>query len=237
MQWLKYSFFAQKANQWRHRFWDIFTHDFEQYAALDSRFVRKKATVLGNGPSLNARASLPIYDVLVCNHFWRHPHYAEIKSGFHLISDPLFLKADDIERFFNGLNPNLVLLTSTEIRKWLLHFGVNDAVYMPVNYSGGYPNWEYDVKKSSILKQCYTGSTVICDLGFPVLSQLKPETVELIGVDLDYGKDLKAYAFSASNSVTAPDFYMKNIWPNRAPVSVQKWIYYFRQRGIDVIWD
>ena len=68
-----------------------------------------------------------------------------------------------------------------------------------------------------------------------MLSQLKPETVELIGVDLDYGKDLKAYAFSASNSVTAPDF-MKNICLTER-LLVSRNGSTISGSVIDVIWD
>ena len=68
--------------------------------------------LLANGPSINKHANLPCENVLIFNHFWRHPHYKVIKNGLHFISDGLFLKAEDINAFYEFIRKKTYMLAN-----------------------------------------------------------------------------------------------------------------------------
>lgn len=193
-------------------------------------------TILGNAPTINT-IDIPISNIIVCNHFWRHPHYKKIKSGYHIISDYNFILAKDIHDFIENVNQNLIIVCSKKVRRALIKRGMAHVVLFGVHYSGSWPIWRYGVKKSQLNRICQTGSTVVADIGFPLAVFLNVKKISIKGVTLDYGPSYKDYAFSVENSVLASDFYMKNIFYDRASKSLMAWIEYFEEKGGRIQWD
>ena len=195
----------------------------------------KKITLVGNSPCINEQ-TLPRSDLVICNHFWRHKHYATIKSGFHVISDTNFTKALDIHQFIQNNNKNIIIVCSNQVRHFLLANGLKNTVVLGCNYSGSWPLWSYGVRQSRIQKICQTGSTVIADLGLPLAYFLSVEELKIIGVTLNYGQNLRDYAFPVHNSILAPDDYMRKHFKHRASKSINAWCQFLSQKGVVVEW-
>lgn len=189
--------------------------------------------MLGNGPSLNM-SGLPKKNVIICNHFWRHSHYNEIENGFHIISDTNFLKAEDLNIFIKNINKSICIVCSTEVRKELIKCNVT-ATIMCINYSGSRPIWRNGVTEKDIKRRCQTGSTVIVDIGLPLVRALGVKKIRVLGVDFDYGSNLRSYAFDVTKSILAPDWYMERYWKKRALVSFDTWTEALETEGFQII--
>lgn len=202
------------------------------YPSLDLSKKRKIIYILGNGGSLN-KSNLPVKDVLICNHFWRHEHYALIESGHHLISDINFIHARDIHQFIENANPSISIVCSLAVRRELIKLGLTTPI-LGVNYSGTFPVWRHGVKSTNIFSICFTGSTVIVDIAFPLIKAFGACEVRVLGVDFDYGQNLRSYAFNVENSKLAPDWFMKEFWQYRASKSFDEWVGFLENQGVRI---
>lgn len=215
----------------KHSMIDFFK--YQLYEDISLSMHAEAVYMLGNGPSLNL-SKLPIDTVIICNHFWRHDHYQKIQSGFHIISDENFLKASDIQKFIDEVNQSICIVCSTSVRKKLLQMNINARIIC-FNYTGSRPIWLFGVKEKDIKKKCQTGSTVIVDLGMPLIYALGVKKVRILGVDFDYGENHRSYAFNVKNSVLAPDWYMKKYWKKRAFQSYNHWVDLLCAEGFQVV--
>ena len=231
---IKYSFIFQCIKKLFYKFIDLFNF---YYLNSKIKYPSKKISIIGNGPSIS-KYCLPKNNVIICNHFWIHSHYLKITEGFHIISDRRFLQAKNINKFFKNINNNLTIITTHYVRKKLLENKVYGPVIIPINYSSAFQIWENKnfIKKSIFNKICYTGSTVVADIGFPLVKYLNCNYLNIYGVDLNYGKSLKSYAFSSKGLKLADDYFMETIWKERAPKSIKLWINYLKFCNVKIKW-
>ena len=231
---IKYSIFIQNIKRLFYFFFDLFNFYFLKPKI---KYPSKKISIIGNGPSIN-KYSLPKNNVIICNHFWKHRHYLQINEGFHIISDNRFLHAKNIKQFFNNINNKLIIVTTHYIRKKLLENKVFGPVIIPINYSSAFPIWinEKFIKKSILNKICYTGSTVVADIGFPLVRYLDCKFLNLYGVDLNYGKSFRSYAFNTKGLTLAENYFMETVWKKRAPKSISLWLSYLKFCNVKVKW-
>lgn len=213
---------------------NIFKCDIQENRRLKGMLKDRCIHLIANGPSLKFVSQLPQNDVIVCNHFWRHHHYSNIRSGFHVISDKKFLGAKDIKKFIENQNLSLVLITTPDIGIQLKKAGYFGAI-VEVNYSGLHPVWlSQSTLNYDLTKVLHTGSTVIADFGFPLIKYISAKRVLIYGLDLDYGASGKEYAFEASNSVTEPAEFLAGKWRELSRKSVQRWIKDLEKNGVSI---
>ena len=230
---LKHSVIVQFFNRIRYFISDFLTLSIKLGSGI-KLLSQDNLTIIGNSPSINSKR-LPLENVIVCNHFWRHPHYGRLVSGFHVISDKQFLDATDLKKFTQVCNEKLVIVCSRKIRKELIRLNVR-SVILGVNYSGYRRLWIDKPVPEKLGDINYTGSTVVADLAFPLASYLKVGTIVMTGVDLDYSKGKTGYAFDVTNSKLASSWYMENLWKERAFMSVTNWVTCLAKKGVKVEW-
>ena len=187
--------------------------------------------LLANGPSINTHSNLPCKNVLIFNHFWRHPHYKVIKNGLHFISDRLFLETEDINIFYQNYNDQITIFTTDKIARVLRKNGYS-GVIITVNYSGSRPVWRTHKLAYDLTRTLQTASTVVADFGMPFIAYTGISEVVCYGLDMDYGKDFQNYAFDATKSRTASNYYMQHLWYPRARSSIDKWVSWLQARGV-----
>ena len=134
---LKYSKVSWVVRRGKHALLDLFRKKRPELQFLKGRLHKKHYNLFGNGPSLN-RHQLPVSNVIICNHFWRHPHYQKLRNGFHVVSDYNFVEAKDIHSFIEKQNDNLVFISTPKIISQLATRGYKGTA-IEINYSGSKP--------------------------------------------------------------------------------------------------
>jgi len=226
----------RKVSTLKHAVRDFFLRSKKENLDLKKIKSGKVATIFGAAASINAlnEDDFPVCDVFICNHFWLHGHYDKIENGYHCISDKLFLKHPRLSDFIKYYNKNITLITTDYIYKKLKENGLEAKVIL-LNYSGSMPL--YDTRNPlsvDITKVLQTGLTVVAEFCFPVAFYMGYHEIQIVGIDMDYGKNLDNYAYKCQDAIFTDRDYLVKIWPQLAKVSVQRWIDYCEQEGVPV---
>jgi len=184
------------------------------------------AHLVGGAPSINSLSPdiLPKKNVFILNHFWLHDHYPKVDHGFHCISDDFFLLHPRILEFPKRINKNCTIVTTDRIKRKLIKLGVSGKI-ITLNYSASKPvfNKKYALQ-DDLTEIVQTGATVAADFALPMISYMGFSKVVLLGFDLDYGKDVQRYAYDTNGAIFTNRSYLRNIWPDHARISMQRWI-------------
>ena len=157
---------------------------------------RRRCFLVGNGPSIRYQDLTRLRGeiVFVTNSFALHTQYEEIAPTYYCVSDPRV--------FVGGVNPEwgrlmkqktqttvkffpLVAAKRTIRREGLFH---GHPVYY-LNYTGHNKIWELGTMSLDVVREVYTGDSVIIDFCLPLALYMGFSEIYLLGCDTDYGLD------------------------------------------------
>lgn len=216
---------------------DVFLRKRPENKILENSKQNKIAQIIGGAPSINLvrESNYQRNDVFILNHFWLHPFYSKIESGYHCISDKLFLKHPRINELPKLHNENVIFITTREIMSALKKL-VPDAQFIIVNYSGSKPVYfERNPLTSDPCLTLQTGATVAADFAMPFVYYMGYKRLNIMGFDLDYGAKQDRYAYDVKGAIYTNRMYLADIWPRYAKKSLQRWIDKFIQSNVQVV--
>ena len=220
----------------KHHIKDRFLSRINQNRVLRGLGKGKTASLIVGGPSINnmAKGDLPVDNVFILNHFWLHNHYEKINSGYHCISDHLFLHHPRIRELSALYNPNLTFVTTKRIRRRLREL-VPKAKFIELNYSASRPIYfPQNPLATDLTHIMQTGATVAADFALPMINYMSFGRLEIMGFDLDYGPNVDKYAYDVKGAIFTDKQYLENIWPGLAYTSIQRWISELQSTGMEV---
>jgi len=228
--------FRRRLSAIKHHIRDYSLSRIDQNLSLCGLGVGKTASLIGGGPSINnmAKGDLPVDNVFILNHFWLHGHYGQINNGYHCISDHLFLHHPRIRELSTLYNPNLTFVTTKRIRRRLKKL-VPRAKFIELNYSASCPIYfPQNPLATDLTHIMQTGATVAADFALPMINYMDFGRLEIMGFDLDYGRNADKYAYDVKGAIFTDKQYLEDIWPSLAYTSIQRWISELQSTGVEV---